>query len=620
MAFKFLADHFSITRDSNHFIQIKTLKHPHVSDEVWVAFAVEGESRFARATVQDLMDTFETVFFDHLQTKAYERFENALREVNLIYQNLKEKRGAQAMGQMSAVIAVFCGSELHLAQCHEAEAYLIRKEKLSHISEGLAGRGEDLFINIASGEVMPEDKIIFSTSRLLRSMSQTQLVQSCRDGVTEAIDSIREYMMESTQMSLGVSCIHVQIPYRGRPGMALTPSGFWGKLQSLWGKLLALAPFPEGKKEGPTPPLNRNTLLAVILVIVLILVISVTMLLDRRHNRDLREEYRQQLQTLNSKLDNATVQGHAGEKETANALLDKVEEEANTILKNEFYRTEALELLNKVQTTRDEINNTLRLKAPLPYADLSAKNPQAKALGLTSLDGKPFAFELQQLYEIILDQVLDPKPLTEEGALAHATSMEDLDSLIFLTQAGQVIEFRDGEFDALNTQDQSWKNGVDIGAYGRFLYILNPNENQIYKYSRGNSSYSVASNYNIDADLKEAVSLSVDGNVYVLTQSGEILKLFRGKKEKFEVEGLGIDLQGATKIFTTQELDHLYLLDPKHQRVVVLQKNVGPGARYKGQVQFEGLELKGLYVDQEETMLYVLSPTALYKVNLKDLN
>ena len=42
MSFKILADTFSVARDSNHFVQLKTLKNPRSTDQVWVAFEVEG--------------------------------------------------------------------------------------------------------------------------------------------------------------------------------------------------------------------------------------------------------------------------------------------------------------------------------------------------------------------------------------------------------------------------------------------------------------------------------------------------------------------------------------------------------------------------------------------------
>ena len=84
MFFKLIADTFSVARDSEHFIQLKALKKPKTEDQVWVALEIVGDGKFARATAQSILETLEAVFFDHLELNAYERFEAALKETNLI--------------------------------------------------------------------------------------------------------------------------------------------------------------------------------------------------------------------------------------------------------------------------------------------------------------------------------------------------------------------------------------------------------------------------------------------------------------------------------------------------------------------------------------------------------
>ena len=188
MFFKLIADTFSVARDSEHFVQLKSLKRPKIEDQIWVALEIVGDGKYARATAQSILETLEMVFFDSTDLPPYERFEAALKEANLIINSLKEKRG-KGFGRINAIIAVFTGQELHLTQSNDAEAYLIRNGKLSLVSEGLSSRSADLFVNIASGELKPDDKMIFATGRLLRVATHSQLVQLFNDGVTEATPS-----------------------------------------------------------------------------------------------------------------------------------------------------------------------------------------------------------------------------------------------------------------------------------------------------------------------------------------------------------------------------------------------------------------------------------------------
>jgi len=619
MPFKILADTFSVARDSDHFIQIKTLKKPRVDDQVWLAFEVIGSTKFARATVQNIIDTVEEVYFNNPEMGPYERFENTLKEINVIYNSIKEKRGVKSLGRINAVIAIFAGSELHLTQCNDAEAYLIRKGKLSLISEGLAGKSDDLFLNIASGELMSEDKVIFATSRLLRLATQSQITQLCMDGITEALDSIRELVLSDNELSIGVALVHAKLPQRPtlQEEVRTTNPVFekaLGKVKAVWSSVLA---FFEKKTGFKKPEWSKNTILAAILVIALLLIISISFLVDGRRNQALREEYRVRIEAMNQDVHTANTKGYANDKETANVILDKVERDARDILTTNYFRLEILALLDKAQETRDSINNIKRFASLTPYADLSQKRENVEAVGIMSMDDNYFVYEYNALYEVILDQVLDPKTIDETEVIMSGTPMSDQGILAFLTQSGRIIEYQDGQFRFASNEDEGWKPGIDIKAYGRNLYLLSPAANQIYKYSRLRDKYSSATEYNSDADLKGAISMAIDGNVYVLKQGGEIIKIFKSKVQPFVIEDMGADISEATQIFTSPELNNLYVLDPANKRVVIIEKEVGQGARYKSQMYFSELDsIQGIYVDPNEQSMYVLSKKAIYKTEI----
>jgi len=620
MPFKILADTFSVARDSSHFVQLKTLKSPRTEDQIWVAFKIEGDTKFARSTMQDMIDTLDEVFFDHLEVDVYERFEHALKEVNLTYKTLKEKRGVKSVGSVSAIIAIFSGNELHLTQTSDAEAYLVRKGKLSLISEGLSGKSEDLFVNIASGELLPEDKIIFSTSRLLRMATHTRLAQMCSEGVTEALDAIRELVLSDNELSIGVTCLSTKLPHR--TGSSGSRSGGGIKTLAMIGDTLSKAvSFVQSKlklgKGGRKLPLEKNNILIAIGAIAIVLILSISFLLSSRHDSQLRDEYKVRIEAMNQDLHVANTKGYANDKATANAILDKVAIDAKAILDSKYFRAEALALLDKVQDTRDSINNTKRLGEVNPFVDLTSKRESVEALGFVNLDDNFFVYEYNALYEVILDQVLDPKTIDQTEVVVNATAMEDQGLIAMMTQAGRIIEYFDGQFEFVGTGDETWKSGVDMAAYGRNLYILNPTDNQIYKYSRARSRYGNATEYNLDADLAGAISIAIDGNIYILKEDGDIIKIFKGEQQTFAVEDLATDISSATEIFTLPEHRNMYVLDIENRRVVILEKEIGTGARYMGQIYFEELDdVEDFYVDKKEDQLYLLTKKAIYQVEI----
>ncbi|MBN2096804.1 hypothetical protein JW752_05445 [Candidatus Peregrinibacteria bacterium] len=613
MFFKLIADTFSVARDSDHFIQLKTLKKPNTDDQVWLAIEIVGDSKYARSTAQSIMETVEEVYFDQFELSPYERFEQALKEVNLIVNNLREKR-KKSFGKINAIMAVFSGQELHLTQAGDSEAYLIRNNKFSMISEGLNSKSKDLFVNIASGELTTDDKLIFSTGRLLRLATHSQIVQLFTDGVAEAIESTRELTMNDEELSIGVICMHIKLLQKGSSDSAdRSPNPVWLSVKKFFG---AAANFLTEKAGRKTHISKRNVLLA-LAAIMIILVVSVSFLMNSRRDNAIREEYRTRIEQLNQDLHVANTKGYANDKETANAILEKVEKESREILDSGYFRAETLALLDKIQAARDSINNTDRLKELVPYIDLSAKGDNVKALGIMSLNSNFFIYEYNRLYEVILDQVLDPRQIDDTEVVIAGTAMEDQDALVFLTQSGRVMEYADGLIHFANTDDQAWKSGVDVAAYGKYIYVLNPTENQIYKYSRLRNKYSARTDYNGDADLSGGISMTIDGDIYVLKDGGRIVRIYKSKQQPFKIEDLAVDISASTQIFTRPEIDNLYLLDPTNKRVVILTKSDSGNSRYYGQVVFEELNnIRQIYVEANENFLYVLTDKEVYKVEI----
>ena len=614
MFFKIIADTFSIARDSDHFIQLKTLKKPKTDDQVWVAIEIIGDSKYARSTAQSIIDTLDEMFFDKYELSAYERFEQALKEVNIIVNNLKEKR-KKSFGKINAIIAVFSGQELHLTQAGDAEAYLIRKNKFSMISEGLSSKSNDLFVNIASGELMSDDKLIFASGRLLRLATHSQIVQLFSDGVAEAVEAIRELTMGDDELSIGAVCIHTKSLQK--PASKLERVGenmIWIKFKEIVGKAASFIMEKTGRKKSKV---NKKNILVAIVLVAVILVISVSALMDSRRNKAIREEYRIKIEQLHQDLHVANTKGYANDKETANAILEKVEKEAREILETNYFRPETLALLDKIQDTRDNINNTDRLEELVPYIDLATKKGDIKALGFVNLDDNFFVYEYNTLYEVILDQVLDPRLIDDTEIVIAAASMEDQDVLVFLTQSGRILEYEEGLFHFANTEDQAWKSGVDVFAYGKYIYLLNPEDNQIYKYARLHNKYASAAEYNSDADLSGAISLAIDGDIYVLKEGGTIVRIYKSKQQPFRIEDLAVDISESTQIFTMPELDNLYLLDPTNKRVVILEKNDSGVSRYYGQVVFEELEdIQKIYVEKNENKLFILTDQEIYRIDI----
>ncbi len=163
------------------------------------------------------------------------------------------------------------------------------------------------------------------------------------------------------------------------------------------------------------------------------------------------------------------------------------------------------------------------------------------------------------------------------------------------------------------TNDDLWENGIGIGSYLGNLYVLDPQKGVI-KFVKSGNSYS-DSNYIREApDLEKAVGLTIDGAIYILFSDGSIKKFSKGAEDAFKLSGLTSPLSSPSKIYTTADLDNLYILEPKSSRIVILEKN----GTFVKEVSSNVLnKAKDLQIAEDGKTAYILSDNKLYSLPLE---
>ena len=162
------------------------------------------------------------------------------------------------------------------------------------------------------------------------------------------------------------------------------------------------------------------------------------------------------------------------------------------------------------------------------------------------------------------------------------------------------------------TNNDLWENGIGIASFLENLYILDTQKG-IIKFVKNGNTYSNSSYFKESPDLKKAVGLTIDGAVYVLFADGSIKKFTKGVEDAFKLTGLTTPLSQPSKIYTTSELDNLYILETKSSRIVVLEKN---GIFVKEVSSSILSKAKDLQVTDDEATAYVLSDNKLYSLPL----
>lgn len=340
--------------------------------------------------------------------------------------------------------------------------------------------------------------------------------------------------------------------------------------------------------------------------------------------RQTRAELESRLEEVGQLLRTAENRRLSGEIDSANAILEQAQERAKQVMDNEsnLFRAEALGLLEKIQTKREEINNIVRV-SPYPVANLSAKDDAVDALGVLPVKEGEFAvYDRQNIYRVLLSAVDNPERVVGEELILDGEAFPRYQTMLFMLTDQSVIELINGQPTSMKTDDPAgWIKGTDVKTYLRYLYLLSPENNQIYKYERLTNRYGPPAQYNVNGDLSGALDMDIDGSVFVLKKGGQVVKLLRGEVQPFAVRHLPEGaLTDASKVFKVTD-GHLYFLDPKHATVVVTTDGGATGeASYVKQFVLQGDtlgELRDLYVDDEENKLYLLDAKRVHGVDLR---
>ena len=381
---------------------------------------------------------------------------------------------------------------------------------------------------------------------------------------------------------------------------------------------MVVAGFRDPKKRKRTHLLLLASVLAAFVVVWA--AVQVTTSTERSVSKT---ELKEKMEQIEEQLGTAENRRLAGDTESANLILDQAEVRAKEVMDNEegLFRMEALDVFDRIRAKREEINSIFRI-SPTVVMTLTAKNPDIVAQGFVGKgDGEFLVYDRQDIYRVLLNSMEDPRRLDDEELILHGVEFPRYQTTVFQTTDNAIIELVNDVPTPMKTEDSAgWIKGGAIEAYLRYLYILSSENNQVYKYERLSNRYSAPAGYNVNGDLAGALDMAIDGNIYVIKEGGVVVKLLRGEVRPFVIrhapEGV---LANVAKVFKNPD-GSLYFLDPVQARVIVVTDGGASGeSTYLRQFVFEGEqigELKDLYVDEDESQLFVMDEKRIYKVDL----
>lgn len=273
------------------------------------------------------------------------------------------------------------------------------------------------------------------------------------------------------------------------------------------------------------------------------------------------------------------------------------------------------------QTAQDEAPVTV-------LNDINVKNIEnISEVASLAADSRELIFTSGNLYVLSGDKSIvkiDPTNGNTEkldadvsgGKFLLATAMPDLNTIFILTADKKIVSFTpiNKRFQENNIAFPENLNAAGMKTFLTYLYIIDPQANQIYRYPRAEGGFGERQVWlKAGSDIKDSKSFAINEDIFAAS-SNQIAAWLQGRKdEKTNFENPTVSL-AIDKIFTAPDFEGVYILDNKNRRIVRYSKEGKITAQYFDE-QISGI--RDLAVDEKNKTIYLLKNDNLSKFNME---
>lgn len=314
--------------------------------------------------------------------------------------------------------------------------------------------------------------------------------------------------------------------------------------------------------------------------------------------------------------------------------------EAQLALQGAPNNEQVKQVLEQAQTELDKIDNVTRV-LPAPLWDFKSPGPLHLAAQGTSLyTADRSSGRISRMILMVSGDKLETNPETLlnpgvavdgklPGALIDIVAMESTAnrqaSDIIIPHTGGLLDFNLSF--GMKTLDFGSnvlaQNTRRVRSYEGNLYVLDTDKNQIWRYKPSGEGYPNLPEAYLAPSLRlppQATDMAIDGDVYVTTLNGQILKYTEGQTGTFQIKGLGEPPRqpSLVTVDANAQDSSVYVVDQATSRILQFR----PDGLFVRQFRADGpafVNIQDLAVDEQNDRLYVISAGVLYTALLPPL-
>lgn len=282
---------------------------------------------------------------------------------------------------------------------------------------------------------------------------------------------------------------------------------------------------------------------------------------------------------------------------------------------------EAKNLLFQIQAKLDELNNTQRIKSGTEANyTISGDQPLIYAVGADI-----YSFSSQgeiNLYDTRKKNSSQVASIGENAGRIISLAFSDSANLFYIYTDQQKIltyDLSSSTVSDLLTSEGEWGKSVAISIFSTNIYLLDASDGVVWKHVKQTQGYSTGVDYtkNVDRSLSGAKSLAIDGDIYILTSEGSVIKIRSSVEDNnFAIFGTPTpedSISGPEKIFTNSDTASIFIFDKGNNRVLEYAKT----GQYKRQFAADNdISINDFAVNTKMQKLWLLSGNNVFEIEI----
>jgi hypothetical protein len=367
-------------------------------------------------------------------------------------------------------------------------------------------------------------------------------------------------------------------------------------------------------------PIISKLLFFAALILSLLFAGSIAIIKTKEYFVNKKAAYNNLIQDITNKKDMAEASLIYNDQEKAFALLKEAETLLKTAPTNSKSKQKTFDELNaSISKTMLALRKIITVD-PEMLVDLKTINPETSAEKIAKIENKLITFgeNDKNIYIYDIDtKKTDLSPHLDSIKLNSGSTTKEQDSIIFINNKNSSAVFNK-ETNTISAKEISFPNEdaniVDDFVYNGKLYTLDSKNNKIYRHNKIQTGYEKGSEWTKEtADFSDAVSLAIDGDMFVAKQNGEIIKFAQGLKQDFSLIGVDPAISKPVKILTHADINEIYILEAGDRRVISLEKS---GKLIKQYTSDKWQNPTGMIIDYEKKIAYIVDQNKIYKFGL----